>query len=212
MPFDEDGGKDPDAAVYDSPPTFDPYDPPTTPEGVQPSSSPAPSSSAPDFGGTSGNDTEQSTGQPEGTPQEKPEDEAPPLPEFDPRHRESFEGLLYLGRLQKTFTKWGHTFVVRTVTTEQLAEIGLIVRDYMGTTVQNAVYQSAVVAACVMSVDGKPLPGSILIDNSNELTTVKFPYVLRNWMPAIREGIYDECFRLEVEAREVLDAMGKASG
>lgn len=140
------------------------------------------------------------------------EEEKPPLPEFDPKYRDPFHGLLYLGRTQKTFTLWGHTFVIRTSTTEQLAEIGLILQPYEGTSARNAVYQAAIVAACVVSVDGKALPGSITVDKSNELTLVRFPYVLKNWLPPVREAIYDECFKLEMEVREVLDAMGKASG
>lgn len=213
MPFDEDGDTEKsESAVYDKSPTFDPYDPPTTPEAVQPTSpSPAPSSDAPDFGGTSGADSEQPSDQSDSAPQEKPE-EAAPLPEFDPRYRDAFTGLLYLGRLQQTFNLWGHTFVVRTLTTEQLAEVGLIVKPYLGTEMQNAVYQTAVVAAAVVSVDGQPLPGSIEIDNSTELTTVKYPYVAKNWLPAVREEIYNKCFELEILTREVLEALGKASG
>lgn len=210
MPFDEDGGEGkPESAVYDSQPTFNPYDPPTTPEGVQPTSPrPAPSSDAPGFGGTSGNDTEQPA--PEASaPQEKPED---PLPEFDPKYREPFTGLLYLGRLQETFILWGHKFVVRTVTTEQLAEIALITKPYLGTAEEQAIYQSAVVAACVVTVDGEQIPGSIMVDDTGELTKVKYPYVARNWMPPVREEVYNRIFALEVLSRRVLEAMGKASG
>lgn len=212
MPFTEDGdsGATSESAVYDTEPTFNPYDPPENPEAIQPTSRPAPSSNAPDFGDTSGTDGEpQSQTAPQGSQEEE---EKPPLPEFDPKHREPFEGLLYLGRLQKTFSKWGHTFVIRTLTTEQLAEIGLIVKPYEGTNVENAVYQSAVVAASVQSVDGRPLPGTIEIDRSSELTLVRYPYVLKNWMPSVREVVWQEIFTLELESRQVLEAMGKASG
>lgn len=207
MPFDEDGDSKPESSVYDNPPAFNPYDPPSDPEVVQPPSpGPAQSSEpAPDFGDTSGADDES---QP--APQDQTEEE--PLPEFDPKYREDFEGLLYLGRLEETFRLWGHTFVVRTLTTEQLAEIGLIVRPHTGSNAENAVYQAAVVAAAVMSVDGQPLPQSIRIDDSDELATVKFPYVLKNWMPSVREEIYNRCMRLELTTRRVLSAMGEASG
>lgn len=214
MPFPEGGDEEKvsESAVYDHQPTFSPYDPPTTPEAVQPSPpGPAPSSSAPGIGDTSGADSEQEPGQPEDPPQEKSE-EQDPLPEFDPKHRDAFTGMLYLGRLQESFTLWGHHFVVRTVTTEQLAEIGRIVRPYEGTFAREAVYQSAVVAACVVSVDGQPLPGPITVDDSDELASVRFPYVMRNWMPPVREAVYDKCFALEMTSREVLAAMGEASG
>ena len=210
MPFPEDGGLS-ETTAYDAPPTFTPYDPPEDPESVQPTStSPAPSTTGPgDDGGTPGAD-----GEPQEAPQgsgEEPDDEAP-LPEFDPKHREAFTGLLYLGRLQETISLFGHTFVIKTLTTEELAEIGLIVKRYSGTNAENAVYQAAVVAASVVSVDGQPLPGAITVDASEELTTVKFPYVLRNWLPPVREALYNKSFGLELTVRRVLASMGEASG
>lgn len=207
MPFDEDGDSKPESSVYDNPPAFSPYDPPSDPEVVQPPSpSPAQSSeTAPDFGDTSGADDESQE-----APQDRIEEE--PLPEFDPKYRQDFEGLLYLGRLDETFRLWGHTFVIRTLTTEQLAEIGLIVRPHSGSNAENAVYQAAVVAAAVVTVDGKALPQTITIDTSEELANVKFPYVLKNWMPAVREEVYNRCMRLELTTRKVLQAMGEPSG
>lgn len=208
MPFDPDGDSQPESTVYDKPPAFNPYDPPEDPEVVQPPS-PGPAQSSTEalgFGDTSGADDESQ----EEAPQDQTEEE--PLPEFDPRYREDFEGLLYLGRLEETFSLWGHTFVIRTLTTEQLAEIGQIVRPHEGSNAKNAVYQSAVVAASVVTVDGKPLPQSITIDNSDELTTVRYPYVLKKWMPPVREALYNRSMLLELKTRQVLHAMGEASG
>lgn len=209
MPFDPDGGQNDEAAAYDNPPAFDPYHPSgDSPESVQPtSSSPAQSSTAPGFGDTSGADGEPPEKAPQGT-----EDQDEELPEFDPRYIEEFEGLLYLGRLQDTFRLWGHTFVVRTLTTEELAEVGLIVQKYRGTTAENAVYQAAIAAASVVTVDGQPLPRSITVDNSDELAAVRFPYVMKNWMPPVKEAIYNKSFALELRARQVLAAMGEPSG
>lgn len=199
MPVPEEGSAE--SSLYDSEPTYSPFDPevvhPTSP-GPAPSSSPA----APGFGDTSGADDE--------SPAEAPQDQ-PALPQFDPKHRDTFTGLLYLGALTKTFTRWGHEFVVRTLTTEEQAEIALLVKPYEGTRSANAVYQSGVVAAGVITVDGRPLPGSIVQGDSG-LTSVKYPYVMSKWYPPIREGIFNEIFALEVLVRQALDAMGEASG
>lgn len=204
-------GSQTESALYDSTtPQFNPYDPPTDPESVQPTS-PGPARSslpAPGFGDTSGED-----GEPQEAPQgQGAEEEQEPLPEFDERHREPFEGLLYLGRLQETFRLWGHTFVIRTLTTEELAEIGQIVKPHRGTHAENAVYQAALVAAAVVTVDGEPLPTGITVDSKDDLSAVKFPYVMRNWMPPVREKVYQRCFSLELISRKVLAAMGEASG
>jgi hypothetical protein len=207
MPFPKDGGDGPkpDSAAYDAPPRFSPYDPPADPtETVQPNPpSPTPSSEAPGLGSTSGEDGHTES-------EEKPEPE--PLPEFDPRHAEAFTGLLYLGRLQETFSLWGHTFVIRTLTTQQLAEISLIVKPYLGTFSESLVYQTAFVAAAVMTVDGQELPRSIMNSDEGELTTTRYPYVRDKWMPGVREQVYNRVYALELQSREVLAAMGKASG
>jgi hypothetical protein len=76
----------------------------------------------------------------------------------------------------------------------------------------NSVYQAAVVAASVVMVDNRPLPGTINIDKTNELTEVRFPYVMRKWMPPVKEALYQKCFALELTSRRVLTEMGKASG
>lgn len=214
MPLQPDGDpeKQSESAVYDQPALFTPYEPPTESETiVQPTSpSPAPSSDAPDLGGTSGEDDQ--PGQRPSAPDQPEEEQAPPLPEFDSKHREPFSGLLYLGRLEKSFSRWGHRFVVRTATTEELAEIGLITAPYRDTQTEMAVYQTAVVAACTVSVDGKPLPQGITNDTSTVLASVRYPFVAREWVPAVREEIYNEIFRLEMTVRQVLAEMGKASG
>lgn len=213
MPFDSDGDPEKsESAVYDNPPTFNPYEPDIEPESVQPTSpGPVQSSKAPAAGDTSGADGES---QPEAgaASSEEGEDGEPPLPQFDPRYREAFEGLLYLGRLEETFRMWGHTFVIRTLTTEQLAEIGQIVKPYDGTRTGNAVYQAAVVAASVVSVDGRALPSGITVDDSSDLAAVRFPYVMKQWMPPVREAVYNRTFALELQSRKVLAAMGEASG
>lgn len=134
-----------------------------------------------------------------------------PLPTFDVRHREPFEGLLYLGRLQDTFTLLGHTFVIKTLTTEELAEVALLIQKYEATRIRNAIYQTAVVAACVVSVDGRAIaePLGVNPDLASDLET-KFRYVKRGWMPAVREKIFDRLLVLEDTVREVLDEMGNA--
>lgn len=196
MPLPEDGAST-EASIYDDGHTFSPYDPVAEPaESVQPSPSPLPSI-APGDGGT-GEQTDA-------------EDHKPPAPEFDERHTEDFIGLLYLGRLDKAFTKFGHKFVVRTLTTEQLAKIGLLCKPYEGLDVRFAVYQSACVAAAVQTVDGQPLPMALTNDPEGDLR-FRTDYVMQNWMPPVREAIYTECAALEIVARNVLSELGEASG
>jgi hypothetical protein len=90
--------------------------------------------------------------------------------------------------------------------------VGLIVAKYQGTRAENAVYQAAIVAASVVTVDGQPLPRAITVDTTDELATVKFPYVMRNWMPPVKEAVYNKSFGLELKVRQVLAALGEPPG
>lgn len=145
-----------------------------------------------------------------GTP--SPEPEQPPLPEFDPKYLDEFRGLMYVGALKDTFRWMGHTFVIRTLTTGELAEVALAAKPYAGSDALLKAYQSAVVAACVVSVDGQPLPMPITNDAADSGLTNAFNYVMAHWFPPTIDVIYERYYALEITVRNVLDAMGKVSG
>lgn len=190
-------------SVYDqvSAATFSPYDP----EAVQPTSSPAPSTQSGDVGDTSGADGEAGAVR----AQDQGSDKEPPL-EFDERYQLPFTGLIYLGALKKTFTLWGHQFVLHTLTTEEIAEAALLIKRYDGTMAWNAVYQAATLAAALVTIDDRPLPLPIVQGDSG--LEARFNYVLRNLYPPVRNMLWQEYFRLESQVDEVLTAMGKVSG
>jgi hypothetical protein len=133
-----------------------------------------------------------------------------PLPEFDPRVRQDFEGLLFLGRLTHTFTWAGHEFIIRTLTTGETLEVGLLAKPYQGSMAAMKAYQAALVAACVDSVDGRPMPVPITDDARDTSTANRFRYVLRSWFPPVLDAVYEQYLLLEERVTQVLDAMGKA--
>lgn len=183
-------GRDPAESVYDavqqSP--FSPYEPEAEPKSKQ---EPLPLDDGADLGG--------------GGEAKGPEEPA----QFDPRHTEAFTGLLFLGRLQKTVRLWGHEFVIRTLSTDDAVEVGMFVKEFQGTRGENAVYQSAVLAAAVVTVDGQEIPAQALGPADSHIP-VRAQWIMRKWMPPVRERIWEEVFTLESQVREVLDAMGKA--
>ena len=188
-------------SVYDQPSGIAAYDP----ETVQPTrNSPAPSSNPGNVGGTSGEDGEQ-------TPEEGEQPEEP-LPKFDPRHSEEFRGLLYVGALTDTFTWLGHTFVIRTLTTGELAEVALAVKVYDGSDAVLKVYQAAVVAACVISVDGQSMPIPLTNDIGDTSFINKYRYVMRSWFPPVLDVVYERYYMLEIKVRQVIEAMGNPIG
>lgn len=133
------------------------------------------------------------------------------LPEFDPRFRQDFEGLLYLGYLEDDFHWMGHHFVLRTYNTNDVLEIGLLHAKYAGTMGDAKAWQALVCAASVVSVDGKSLPRPISNEPEDTELANKFRYILK-WFPLTIDAVYEKSLELEMRVRQVLDAMGKASG
>lgn len=144
----------------------------------------------------------------EGSGSEDPE----PLPEFDPRVRQDFEGLLFLGKLTDQFTWVGHRFAIRTLTVGEVLEIGLIHREYVGTMSDVKAYQAAVVAACCTAVDNRPLPIPITDEPNDSLLRNRFDYILAHWFPPVLDVIYERYLGLEDRVAKVIAAMGKAPG
>jgi hypothetical protein len=139
---------------------------------------------------------------------EVPED----IPEFDPRVKEDFEGLMYLGRLTDEFKWLGHHFVIRTLTVDEILEVGILHRLYSETVSDTKAYQAAVVAACVITVDGKALPMPLSTEPTDTDLINKFRYVKRSWYPQTLDAIYERYLLLEAKVDEVIKAMGKVPG
>ena len=135
-----------------------------------------------------------------------------PPPEFDSRYREEFEGLLYLGKLNHRFSWAGHRFVIRTLTSGDITEIGLLHKPYRDTVGETKAYQALVVAACIETVDGKALPLPITNQAEDTMLVNRFEYVLRVWFPPTLDAVYEQYLILETKVEEALKAMGKVQG
>ncbi len=135
------------------------------------------------------------------------------LPEFDHRLRDEFSGLLYLGALTQTFDWLGHRFVIRTLRTGELIGVSLAVREYVGSDGYLKAWQAAMVGACVVTVDGHPLPPVPLTDHPEDsLVRARAQYVMDHWFPPVPDHIYERYVELELVVRQVIAAMGKVSG
>lgn len=137
-------------------------------------------------------------------------DEADDLPEFPEEYRKPFEGLLYLGKLTHKFTWMGHEFVIRTLTTDEHLEIGLITQRYMGSLAEGKSYQAACVAACVVQVDGKAPPLPITNEAHDTLLQARFDYVTKHWFPPTINAVYEEFIVLDGRAAEIARAAGNS--
>lgn len=129
---------------------------------------------------------------------------------FDERHRKDFEGLMFLGRLEDEFEWMGHTFVVRTVTVDELLQASLLTREYEGTLGADRAYLAAIAAAAIETVDGKPLVTPL--GRNDNVHAQKFKYIRENWYSWTVDAVYMRFRQLELRVQEILDAMGEASG
>lgn len=99
-------------------------------------------------------------------------------------------GLLNLGELQARINVHDHDVVLRTLKMDEELEIGLLVQRFQGTLEEGRALATALVAASIESIDGKPLTAT-LGPQENSLQR-KFDYVrTRMYWPIIRI-LYEE--------------------
>lgn len=130
--------------------------------------------------------------------------------EFDPRWKEPFTGLLYIGSLTSTETVFGHDFVISTPTQTERMQIGQVIAPYMETVSGNIAYATAFVAACLVSVDGRKLPEPVLNNPKETALHDRFKWVAENLRKPVVDELYGRCLELDMQVDRVLEAMGKA--
>ena len=125
---------------------------------------------------------------------------------FPEEWKEEFEGLLFLGRLQREVTRVPfHKFVVRTLTVNEKLEVSLIAKPFIETIGYGRAYKTAVVAAGLVSVDGRDL---IPANKGINVIRQKYEYVVNNWSDSVSEILYNEIDALENRVVLVLQELG----
>lgn len=132
------------------------------------------------------------------------------LPKFSDKFKNDFEGLLYVGKIVRSFKWMGHSFRIRTPYTHELLEIGLLHQPYIGTISDIKAYQSLVLAAVLVSVDGQSLP--LPIDDTLSHLEAKAKFINEHWYPWTVDALYEQYAILDAQIQQVIDNMGKASG
>lgn len=146
-------------------------------------------------------------------PAEEPEDEdefEEKIPEFDPKWRQPLTGLLYVGALTETFEVYGHSFTIATPTLTEHLQIGQVIEPYQNTVMAEIAFQTARVAAYLVSIDGKEMPRPITNDPKEIALQQRFQWVTDNLKRPVINKISDRCFEMDAKVEGVLEAMGKA--
>jgi hypothetical protein len=149
-------------------------------------------------------------------PAPEPEPEADPydekIPEFDPKWKQAFSGLLYIGSLTETFSLYGHEFTIATPSQTEFLQIGLVIEPYQNTIMAEIAYQMARVAAYLVSVDGQPLAQPITTDPKETALDRRFRWVTDTLKRELVNKLNDKCLEMDAKMEGALEAMGKALG
>ena len=113
---------------------------------------------------------------------------------------------MFLGYLQREVTKIPfHKFVIKTLNINDKLEVSLITKPYMDSSGFGRAYKAAIVAASLVSVDGKQLVPS---NRNINVVRQKYDYVIDNWYDSTIDLLYEEVDSLENRVIFVLQELG----
>lgn len=154
-------------------------------------------------------ETDISTGEIDDTDSLRPvqdeQDEEGTFSSFDSKWQRAFEGLTYLGHLEKEVKIPYHSFVVRTLTTGEKIKVTELIHHLENSIGYARAYRAAVVAAALVLVDGQPLlVGSRKVDAISQ----KYQYLIDNWYDFVIDTLYESVNELEGNVIGVLKELG----
>ncbi len=146
------------------------------------------------------------------TPSAAPPAEVEGASSFPEQHKQLFEGLLFVGQLSDEITVAGHKIVFRTLSSDEILAVGSMSAPWLGTESSVRAYVTAVVGACITTIDRRPLPQPLIANPTTEdMVRDRFNWA-RGLNPFVQDRVYDAYRTLEAKVEEILDAMGGASG
>lgn len=99
-------------------------------------------------------------------------------------------GLLNLGKLTKDIDIRGHKITLRTLTMGEELEIGLMLKEFEGTQEWGRALATALVAASIVTLDGKPLVEAL--GPGEDLLPRKYSYVQKSMYWPVIKIVYEE--------------------
>lgn len=143
----------------------------------------------------------------EGTiPPAQEEDE---VTELTDEERSVFQSLLTIGQTTKKVDVLGHPVVLKTMTVNDELMVGLESKKYHGSEAFARAYQSAVVAASVVTLDGKQLYLPISPEESDSEVFEKRLEKVHALYPLVVSEIYRNYLEVEKEFAQLAKKLGK---
>lgn len=124
---------------------------------------------------------------------------------FPEEWKDEFEGLLFLGKLEKEVDRIPyHKFVVRTLTVNEKLEVSLLAKPFIETIGYGRAYKASVVAAGLVSVDGRDM---IPLSKGINVIRQKYEYIVNNWYDTVIDILYEEIDMLETKVIMLLQEL-----
>jgi hypothetical protein len=123
---------------------------------------------------------------------------------FPDKWKAPFEGLLYLGYLEKEVEIPFHKFAVKTLTAGEKINVSLITADLADTLGYGRSYRAAIVAAGLVLVDGQRL---LAAEKDADILRQKYNYVINSWHDPIIDILFEAINELEGRVIEVLQEL-----
>jgi hypothetical protein len=125
---------------------------------------------------------------------------------FPNEWKDEFEGLLFLGKLEKEVDRIPyHKFVVRTLTINEKLEVSLLAKPFIETIGYGRAYKASVVAAGLVSVDGRDM---VPLSKGINVIRQKYDYIINNWYDTVIDILYQEIETLETKVIIILEQLG----
>lgn len=123
---------------------------------------------------------------------------------FPAQQSDDIHSLVYLGYLEETIQKFGHTFTLKTLDAGEELEVALLGEKYSKTIAAARALAMATVAASLQYVDGEPFVHT-LGPNDRDSLALKFQKVRNYYWPTV-EGLYLEYQKLQLRAYKAFEA------
>lgn len=128
---------------------------------------------------------------------------------LDKEERDTFQSLLTIGQTTKKVDVLGHPVVLKTMTVTDELMVGLESKIYKGSEAFPRAYQSAVVAASVVTVDGRQLYIPISPEESESEVFQKKLEKVHSLYPLVVSEIYRNYLEVEKEFAQLAKKLGK---
>lgn len=133
--------------------------------------------------------------------------------DMDPRVRQDFTGLLYVGRLEEECKVAGHRFLLRSPSQDDRLEMGPVHKPYVNTATMENAWRTITVSAYLRRIDSEVAPEPL--GPGVGAVRTRFDWMRASiYSSAVIDILYQNCLELGARVDAVissLDSLGEAS-